>query len=212
MLQGLLPDAPALIVFMVATISLNLTPGQDMMYVMGNSVGSGARAGVAAAFGVGGGCVVHTLAAALGLSAVLVSSPVAYDAIRYLGAAYLVYLGVRAVAGAPERLEARSAGAKGMLPVFRQGVVTNVLNPKVALFFLAFLPQFVDPSRGLTVWQFILLGTIFNVSGTTVNVLVALASGRVGDWLRRSPTFARAQQWVSGAVFVALGARIALAR
>ncbi len=206
----LIPDGHALALFMLATITLNLTPGPDMLYVIANSVGGGRKAGVAAALGVGGGCAVHTLAAAAGLSALLMSSATAFDIVRFAGAAYLVFLGVQSLRsgahaiGSVERREARVWSA------FQQGVATNVLNPKVAIFFLAFLPQFVDPSRGSAVWQFVLLGTIFNISGTTVNTLVALAAGNLGNWLHRRPRLARAQQWFTGGVFLALGARLAL--
>lgn len=211
MLTGLLPDSSALALFMVATIMLNLTPGPDMLYVIANSVGGGRRAGVSAALGIGGGTIVHTCAAAIGLSALLMSSASLYDAVRYAGAAYLIYLGVRSFAS--RSAEAGAAGRRQTSPwaAFRQGVATNVLNPKVAIFFLAFLPQFVDPSRGSAGWQFILLGTMFNISGTTVNVVVALISGRVGESLRSRPAVARVQQWFTGSVFMALGARLAIA-
>ncbi|MHB1134560.1 MAG: LysE family translocator [Chloroflexota bacterium] len=211
MLGGLLPDSSALALFLVATVSLNLTPGPDMLYVMASSVGSGRRVGVAAALGIGGGCLVHTFAAALGLSALLMSSASLYDALRFAGAGYLIYLGLRALVGGGQAGGAVGYRRASLGSAFRQGVTTNVLNPKVAIFFLAFLPQFVDPARGDAAWQFILLGTIFNVSGTVVNSLVALAAGRLGEGLRSRPRLARAQQWFTGGVFVALGARLALA-
>ncbi len=206
-----MPDAGALAVFMAAGLMLNLTPGPDMLYVIANSVGQGRRAGVVSALGIGAGSVVHTGAAALGLSALLMSSAVAFDAVRLAGAAYLLYLGLRALTGKAASLHAGQVQQGGLLRTFRRGMITNVLNPKVALFFLAFLPQFVDPSKGSVVWQFVLLGTLFNTSGTTVNTLVALAAGSLGNWLGRKPGVSRVQQWFTGTVFVALGARLALA-
>ena len=210
MFDGLLPQGSALVLFLAAMITLNLTPGPDMLYVIANSVGGGRKVGVVSALGIGSGTIVHTLAAAVGLSALLMSSAILYDAFRYVGAAYLIYMGIHslgtksAFAGSARQAQVRLSNT------FRRGVVTNVLNPKVAIFFLAFLPQFVDPTRGPAIWQFILLGTIFNCSGTIVNTLVALVSGRLGSWLGSRPAFARAQQWFTASVFVALGARIAL--
>lgn len=208
----MLPDSATLAVFLFATLMLNVTPGPDMLYVIANSIGRGPRAGVVSALGIGGGSIVHTLAGGLGLSAILMSSALAYDVIRYAGAAYLLYLGIKTIAG-----KANSIGAIQPLDqerlgrIFSQGVTTNVLNPKVALFFLAFIPQFVDPSRGPVFWQFVLLGTLFNVSGTLVNTGVALVAGFVGGRLSRNAAFARTQRWFTGGVFVALGARIAMA-
>jgi threonine/homoserine/homoserine lactone efflux protein len=197
-------------VFMLATLALNLTPGPDMLYVLGRSIGQGRTAGIVSALGIGAGILVHMVAVALGLSALLREVPAAYDAIRYAGAAYLLYLGVRTWL---ERgnLSVRGDGASVPLwTVFRQGVVTNVLNPKVALFFLAFLPQFVDPARGPIGSQIVALGLAFDLSGTVVNVGVAFAAGWLGEMLRRSPRLARAQRVFTGGVFLALAVRLAL--
>ncbi len=207
----MLPDTQTLAVFLAATLMLNFTPGPDMLYVIANSVGRGQKAGVVSALGIGGGSIVHTLAAAVGLSALLMSSALAYDAIRYGGAAYLLYLGFKTITGKGVSIPTQRLKEERLLRIFRQGVATNVLNPKVALFFLAFIPQFVDPSRGSVVLQFLLLGTLFNCSGTLVNTGVALAAGFVGNRLSTSAGFSRAQQWFTGSVFMALGARIALA-
>jgi threonine/homoserine/homoserine lactone efflux protein len=195
---------------MLATLALNLTPGPDMLYVLGRSVGQGRRAGVVSALGIGAGILVHMTAVALGLSAVLREVPAAYEAIRYAGAAYLLYLGVRTWLERGPVGDKSAQRPESLGRVFRQGVVTNVLNPKVALFFLAFLPQFVDPARGSVGWQIVGLGLAFDVSGTAVNVGVALASGWLGDLLRRSPRLSRAQRVFTGGVFVALAVRLAL--
>ena len=156
-----MPDATSLIMFMTATLALNLSPGPDMLYVIARSVGQGQKAGVISALGVGGGCLAHTFAAAFGLSALLMSSAVAYDLVKYAGAVYLVYLGVRALPGKARLQERSEAPPASLSGIFYQGVVTNVLNPKVALFFLAYLPQFTKAGRGSIAWQIIFLGLLF---------------------------------------------------
>jgi threonine/homoserine/homoserine lactone efflux protein len=194
---------------MAAGLALNLTPGPDMLYVAARSTSEGRAAGIISSLGIATGTLVHITAVALGLSALLLAVPVAYTAVRVAGAIYLLYLGVRAFAthshAATRNLSAAPLGA-----IFRQGVVTNVLNPKVALFFLAFLPQFVNPARGSAAAQIVLLGLIFDTSGTIVNVAVALgasgaaqrvrANGRAGTVLRR----------LTGLIFIGLGVRLAL--
>jgi threonine/homoserine/homoserine lactone efflux protein len=205
-------DLASLTIFLLATLALNLTPGPDMLYVFARSVGQGRRAGVVSAFGIGAGTLVHMMAVALGLSTLLLQVPIAYDAIRYLGAAYLLYLGVRSILSAGD-LTAEARPTQDSLPrIFRQGVITNVLNPKVALFFLAFLPQFADPSRGPVFWQIVFLGLLFATSGTIVNTAVALLSGTLGDRLRTNPRISRIQRWFTGTVFIALAMRLALVR
>jgi len=207
-------DSTNLLVFMGATLALNLTPGPDMLYVIARSAGEGRAAGVVSALGIAAGCMVHTLAIALGLSSLLVAVPVAYDVVRYAGAAYLIYLGVRALLRPSTQAGAPPAPAP-LDAVFRQGVVTNVLNPKVALFFLAFLPQFVDPARGGVAWQLLALGVLFNTSGTLVNLGVALAASGAVRWGRsrageQGERWRRHAQRFTGAVFVGLGLRLAL--
>ncbi len=208
-----------LTLFLLATIALNLTPGPDMLYVIARSVGQGKRAGVTSALGIGAGTLVHMAALALGLSTLLLSVPVAYDAVKYIGAAYLAYLGVRTLLardtklGAPHNsdksgLRLSPRGASNYPAIFRQGVITNVLNPKVALFFIAFIPQFVDPARGPIGWQVVLLGLIFDTSGTLVNSGVALIAGSLGDRLRTSTRVASIQRWFTGTVFIGLAARL----
>lgn len=206
-----MPTAANLLLFLGATLALNVTPGPDMLYVLARSASEGRRAGVASALGIAGGTVFHTLAVVLGLSSLLLAVPFAYDAVRLGGAAYLVYLGLRAIL----RPAGASDGAPRVAPaslwaIFRQGVVTNVLNPKVALFFLAFLPQFVDPSRGRVPLQLLLLGVLFNVSGTLVNLGVAFAASGAGRWGRARVGGSALLQRLTGAVFVGLGVRLAL--
>jgi threonine/homoserine/homoserine lactone efflux protein len=195
---------------MSAGLALNLTPGPDMLYVATRSTGEGRAAGLVSAFGIATGCLVHITALALGLSAVLATVPALYDAVRYLGAAYLCYLGARALITPSQlhlegRLEPRRLTA-----IFRQGVLTNVLNPKVALFFLALLPQFVDPARGSPARQIILLGLLFNTTGTIVNALVAVGASRATTWIRSKPRSLALAQRATGAIFIGLGLRLAV--
>lgn len=191
---------------------LNIAPGPDMLYVAGRSVGQGRRAGIVSALGIFAGCWTHILAAAFGVAALLRSSPMAFNVVRYAGAAYLVYLGIKLLRQRATQLAEPALKREGLDKIFRQGVITNVLNPKVAIFFLAFLPQFIDARRGSVVLQILLLGLIFNVGGTVVNLGVAYAGGTLGELLRRNTRFARIQQWLTGLVFIGLGARLAWQR
>jgi len=205
----MLPDLRTLAVFMAAGLALNLTPGPDMLYVAARSTSEGRRAGIVSALGIGAGTFVHIAALALGLSALLAAVPLLYDVVRLAGAAYLVWLGARALLRPAAAPDAAPPPPAPLAVIFRQGVLTNVLNPKVALFFLAFLPQFVDPARGSAAAQIVALGLLFDTSGTTVNVLVALAASRAGGVLRRGRA-ARVLHRVTGGVFLLLGARLAL--
>lgn len=206
-----MPEKTAFLTFLFAAFMLNIAPGPDMLYVIGRSLGQGRKAGIVSALGIFVGCWVHILAAAFGIAALLRSSPVAFNVVRYAGAAYLVYLGIKMIVQRSNLAQQQPKPAS-LISIFRQGVITNVLNPKVALFFLAFLPQFVDAYRGSVVWQILLLGLIFNVGGTAVNLGVAYAGGTLGELLRRNARFARMQQWFTGLVFIGLGARLAWQR
>jgi RhtB (resistance to homoserine/threonine) family protein len=203
-------DPTRLAAFMLAGIALTLTPGPDTMYVLARSLGQGRAAGVVSAMGIAVGCLFHIAAAALGLSALLATSALAFTVVKWVGAVYLVWMGVqmlRSKAG-PEAVQGLQP--TGLWRIFRDGVVTNMFNPKVALFFVAFLPQFVDPARGPTGVQFVVLGLLFDVTGTAWLVFLAGAAGAFGAWMRRNPRAAAAQKRVTGSVFVLLGARLAL--
>ncbi len=193
-------------VFLLAGILLNLTPGQDSMYIIGRSLAQGRKAGMAAAFGIGAGSVIHTLAAAYGLSFVLVNSALAFEIIRYAGAAYLVFLGLKLMF---------TKGREFMAPVhgkshFGTGMLTNVLNPKVALFYLSFLPQFVDPGNTHGALPFVLLGLTFVLTGTAWCLALAWGASRFSHTLRRRPAWRRGMEKTSGMVFVLLGLRVAM--
>jgi threonine/homoserine/homoserine lactone efflux protein len=200
----------ALPLFLLASWALNLTPGPDMLYVIARSAGQGRRAGLASALGIAVGCLIQTGVVALGLASILAAVPLAYDIVKFVGAGYLVYLGIRALTSRQRSLVAPSVERMPLWHIFLQGVVTNVLNPKVALFFLAFLPQFTSPAYGSVPLQIVLLGMIFNISGTFVNAIAALLAGSLGVWLKRHTHASRVLNWLTGGVFIALGVRLAL--
>ena len=206
-----MPEKAAFLAFLIAAFALNLAPGPDMLYVIGRSVGQGRKAGIVSSLGVFVGCWIHILGAAFGIAALLRSSPVAFNAVRYAGAAYLIYLGIRMLAQKTD-LASQQLKAKNLASIFRQGAITNVLNPKVAIFFLAFLPQFIDAQRGSVALQIAVLGLIFNVGGTLVNLAVAYAGGTLGELLRRNQSIARLQRRFTGLIFVGLGLRLAWQR
>ena len=200
--------------FITAGLLLNLTPGPDMALIVARSGQYGVRAGVAAALGVAAGCLVHITAAALGLSAVLMTSATLFTLLKWIGGAYLVYLGLRMLWGSfqPQEPVAAAAGEgrASLSAIFTQGLLTNALNPKVAIFFLAFLPQFISADASSKVLTFVLLGLLFNLNSTVFNVLVAWLAGRVSA----SPAFGRVRAWIEraiGVIFVGLGARLAMA-
>jgi threonine/homoserine/homoserine lactone efflux protein len=201
----------ALTPFLVATLALNLAPGPDMTYVAARSLGQGRRAGLISALGISAGCLVHLIAATAGVAVLLRAWPAAFLFIRITGAAYLIYLGAGLLwhAGRGAALRAVADATDG--EIFRQGAITNLLNPKVAMFFLAFLPQFVDPAGPSAALQILGLGVLFNVSGTLVNVAVAWMAGSARALLA-SPGGGAWVQRVSGAVLTALGLRLALVR
>jgi threonine/homoserine/homoserine lactone efflux protein len=197
--------------FVVATLALNLAPGPDMTYVAARSLGQGRRAGLISALGISAGCLVHIVAASAGVAVLLRAWPRAYSVIRLAGAAYLLYLGISMwrSAGRGESLRAIAPATDGQ--IFRQGTITNILNPKVAMFFLAFLPQFVDPGRGPVGLQTLALGLFFNVSGTLVNAAVAWLAGSARTLLESRGGRAWFQRACAG-ILTALGLRLALAR
>jgi len=205
-----MPDAHTLLLFAGAGLLLNLTPGPDLLYILGRSVAQGRATGVLSALGIGAGCLVHVLGAALGLSALLMAVPVAYDLVRWGGAAYLVVLGVMAFRSRGGALEVATLAPVSRRRVFLQGALTNVLNPKVALFFLAFLPQFADPSRGPLAPQLLLLGAIFTVNGTLVCLVFALFASRLGAWLKTRYGATKLLERLTGGLFIALGLRLVL--
>ena len=207
-----MPEAANLLLFLGASLALNLTPGPDMLYVLARGSGEGTRAGVVSALGIATGTLVHLALVALGLASLLAAVPIAFDVVRYAGAAYLIFLGVRALFGRSGANEQREVREATLPEIFRQGVITNILNPKVALFFAAFLPQFADPARGPVALQLIMLGLLFNLSGTTVNLLVGVMAARAGAGLRARLGATGTLRRATGLIFLGLGLRLALDR
>ena len=205
------PETSMLGLFVAAAVVLLITPGPAVLYIVTRSVEQGRLAGLVSALGVHVGTLVHVAAAALGVSALLVSSALAFDIVKYLGAMYLVYIGVRKLIGWDRASGGRVIAPRSLGRLFAQGVVVNVLNPKTALFFLAFLPQFVDVSKGVVGVQILVLGMIFVVLGVLSDGLYAIAAATAGGWLKRDGRVLRAERYVGGTVFVGLGVTAALA-
>ncbi|MBW4047822.1 MAG: LysE family translocator [Proteobacteria bacterium] len=205
--------------FLLAGLLLNITPGADMLFILTRTTARGARAGAVAALGVGAGCLVHVTAAAAGLSALVAASHTAFAVVKWMGAAYLVWLGLTLVRRGLVRRAAPdqgvglddSAGAPVLSAVMLQGMLTNLLNPKIILFFLAFLPQFVRPATGSQGWAFLLLGVVFTLNSTLFNLLVAVLAARAHARLGRVAAMGRWVRGATGLVFVGLGLRLALA-
>jgi threonine/homoserine/homoserine lactone efflux protein len=203
-------DLTSLALFMTATLALNLAPGPDMLYVSTRSLAQGRRAGVISALGIAAGSVVHTVLIASGLAALLHAVPLAYDIVRFAGAAYLIWLGVQALRNTGGPVSGKPLDRASEWAIFRQGAVTNILNPKVALFFLAFLPQFVDAQRGSVALQIVVLGSLFNISGTIVNIAVAYLASSAGRWIGTKGPGEKVFRWLTASVFIGLGLRLAL--
>jgi threonine/homoserine/homoserine lactone efflux protein len=210
----MLPDTPLLIAFAIAALAVILSPGPDTLYVLSRSVGEGKLTGIVASFGISTGLCVHVAAASLGLSKLFEYAPLAFDVLRWAGVAYLLYLAWRAFTGDSAPLNV-SAGTerKQLLRAFSEAALTNLLNPKIIVFFIAFLPQFANPARGGVALQILLLGGMFILAGFCWLGVLALAFGYFGDWLKRSVRFWRWQRWIMGtslggiALWLALPAR-----
>jgi threonine/homoserine/homoserine lactone efflux protein len=209
------PDASTYALFVAAALALLLVPGPAVIYVVARSVEGGRLTGLVSVLGVELGTLLHVVFAAAGLSAIVVSSAAAFSVVKWLGAAYLVWLGFRQILGRDSGNEELplSGGGENRLGVFSQSVLVQVLNPKVALFFLAFLPQFVDPSRGAAWTQVVVLGATLAILGLFTDGLYALLGGTAGEWIRKQRAGAglrRAGRYVTGCVYIALGALAAV--
>jgi|SRR5215469_1575631 len=202
--------------FILSGILLNLTPGQDTMYILGRSLTGGLHAGVASALGISVGSIFHTLAAAAGLSVLLATSPLAFTAVKLCGATYLIYLGARLLftrSAASAAAELGAAPARGgARAAFGQGILTNVLNPKVALFFLAFLPQFITPASSSKTLAFLALGATFITTGVIWSLVLAVAAARLRSFFVRNPNVRTLIDRATGGLFMLLGARLAWSR
>jgi threonine/homoserine/homoserine lactone efflux protein len=196
---SLLPEWSSLSVFMVAALAVGISPGPGMLYAVARGIGQGSGAAFVSVLGLSTGSFINCLIAAL-----------AYDIVRYLGAAYLCYLAYRILRTRNDEIAVGKLRTEGLSRIYVQGIVTNIVNPKSALFYLSFVPQFIDPARGSPFMQFVLLGLIFNVGGNTVNLLVALFFGRIGDWLSTHPRVWQYQRWFTASVLGGLALHLAL--
>ena len=196
--------------FLIAALALNVTPGADMTFVMANAIGRGRAAGMAAALGIGFGGLGHALAAALGLTALLALSATAFTVMKYIGAAYLAWMAFQMLRGSGGFDFSESPQPRSLTRTFRDAAIVNLLNPKVALFMLAFLPQFVDPADPDASFHILALGALFCVTGTVVNCLVAWFGSRLGGFIKASRRARRAVQWASAGILGMLAVRIGL--
>jgi threonine/homoserine/homoserine lactone efflux protein len=204
---ALLPAWPVFAGFIVAGLALNIVPGADMTFIIASAARGGRRDGVVASLGIGAGTLVHILAATLGLSAILASSQAAFDLIKWVGAAYLLWIAFSLVRGKQAPADAPRAGGR----VFRAAMLVNILNPKVALFFLAFLPQFVDPAAAMPWLQILCLGLWFDLVGTLVNIVIALAAARTAARLKNVTWLGTAARWLAATAIGALALQLAFA-
>lgn len=200
-----------LLVFLTAALTLNLTPGNDMMYVLGQSIKGGARSGIAASFGIATGSFIHLVLVALGIAVVLTQYPTIFDAIRWAGAAYLVWIAYKTLTTPIGTLHAEGR-QRGLFAAWRDGVLVNVFNPKTIIFMFAFLPPFIRPENSAPLLQLFILGMIFNIGGTAINCLVAAFAGKIGEMLAQSRTIARVFSLLSASLFLILAARMAFER
>lgn len=207
----ILPEWASLGLFAVAALVLLLTPGPAVLYIVTRSIDQGKRAGLVSVLGVHLGTLAHIFAAAAGLSALLAASATAFGAVKYLGAAYLIYIGVRRLRDRSSIVAPEAAGKpKELRRAFLDGVIVNVLNPKTGLFFLAFLPQFVTEARGHVGEQIIALGVVFVLLGAITDSLYAVTAGSAARWLRGQPRFLTGERWITGGLYISLGVAAAL--
>ncbi len=208
-----MPSTQTLLIFTLAALAMNLSPGPSNLYVMSRSIAQGIAAGLTATAGLATGSLFHVVVTSLGLAVVLRYSPFAFTALKLTGAAYLVYLGVKHFRTRPQPIgDGLAFPKKPLRRIFGESCLVEILNPKTALFFLAFLPQFVAPAAGPVAPQLLLLGGIVTLTAIPCDALVALASGKAASLMRRRPIFLKLQNWVSGSVLVGLGAYVALVR
>lgn len=203
-------DLQTLMIFIPIGLALNLTPGADMLFCLGQGLKSGPRAGIAASCGISVGSLIHSALAGLGLAAVIAANPIAFEGIRWAGVAYLVWLAIGTLRKPIGALVPADVAKGSALRAFRTGILVNLTNPKVALFILALVPQFVDPARGPVLVQFMLFGLILSVGGTVINGIVGAFAGQIGQGLARRAHLARALTYATSFVFLGLAAKLAL--
>jgi threonine/homoserine/homoserine lactone efflux protein len=210
-MEIVIPGTANLSLFVVAAVALLVVPGPAVLYIVARSVEQGRLAGFVSDLGIHSATLVHVLAAALGLSALLASSALAFAIVKYAGAAYLIWIGLKKILGRVEAGEVKALKRVGYGRLYRDGFIVNLLNPKTALFFLAFLPQFVEVDRGHVVSQIVFLGLLFTGLGFVSDGCYALAASAAGNWLRQSRAYLNFERYVSGVIFIGLGLTAAFA-
>lgn len=200
----------SILVFLLAALGLLLIPGPAVIYIVTRSVAQGRKAGIASVLGIELATLCHSIAAAFGLSAILLASSMAFNIVKYLGAAYLIYLGIRAILSRKETVQIENAVPPSLWQLFRRGFIVNILNPKTALFFYAFLPQFVDPSRGSTAVQILFLGGLFAALATITDSTYALVTSGIGKFIAQRSGIQRIQKYVTGGIYITLGVAAAV--
>jgi threonine/homoserine/homoserine lactone efflux protein len=206
-----MPTWTTVSLFLLTALGLLFIPGPAVLFIMTRSMDGGRRVGAISALGIGTADLIHTTAAAFGLSALLMTSALAFSVMKYLGAAYLIYLGIRTLLRRDEPHHMERAEPKTLPRMFFQGMAVELLNPKTALFFLAFLPQFVDATRGTVTLQFLLFGSVFAVLGLCSLTFYGLLAGTIATLLKRNTRFQRTQRYVTGSIYIALGLTAAFA-
>jgi len=197
--------------FFIASLLLNLTPGNDMLYVASRSISQGTRAGIVSALGISVGCFVHILAAVLGISIIIAKSAYAFEIIKFAGAGYLIYLGVKSIIAKPNvDTKTEKPSKADYWKLFKQGIITNALNPKVAIFFLSFLPQFIDTASPYFKIQLFTLGVWFDLQGSLLLIIVVFILGKAKNFFKQKPKLWLIQEKITGFILIGLGVRIAL--
>lgn len=207
-----MPDLAGFLAFALASLALNIVPGADMTFVAASAARGGRRVGLSAALGIAAGCVVHIVAAVVGLSALIAASAEAFALLKWLGAAYLLYMAWGLLRSPKSTGDAAPAPMLTAAQAFRSAALVNVLNPKVGLFFLAFLPQFIDPAAPDATLAILALGLWFNLSGTLVNAAVALAAARAAGSLKDRPAIVRLARWFAATAMAGLAVQLAFSR
>jgi threonine/homoserine/homoserine lactone efflux protein len=205
-------DIDILLIFIPIAVALNLTPGADMLFCLGQGTKSGPRAGLAASLGIAAGSFIHALAGGLGLAALIAAHPVAFEVIRWAGVVYLLWLARTIWTNPAGELSPAKVSSSGLFKAWREGVVVSLLNPKVAVFMIALVPQFVEPSRGSVLLQFLIFGTVLNIGGTIINGFVGFFAGQIGRSLERNENLSRLLQYLTSFIFVGLATKLAFER
>jgi len=199
-----------ILIFIPIALALNITPGADMLFCLGQGAKSGPCAGVAAAFGIASGSFIHSLLAGLGLAVLIASHPLAFELLRWFGVSYLVYLAITSLKQPIANTQTTHVQKLSLYKAWRDGMITCLFNPKVAIFILALVPQFVDPANGSVLVQFLVFGAILNIGGTVINSLVGVFAGGIGRTLTRNRVYSRWVNYFTSALFVGLALRLAL--